>query len=384
MELSPLKNRIPEILLLGPGPSNPFPSVYEAISLPLVGHLDEVFGRVLEEVQEGLRNLFSTRNPVTFAVSGTGSAGMEFLAMNLIEPGDRVVVGVNGVFGERIAEMAKKLGAEVSPLPYPPGKGVDPEDLKKLLDRLRSPSLVWVVHAETSTGYRQNNIQELAEITHAYGGLFLLDCVTSLGGIPVLVDAWGVDAVFSGTQKCLGVTPSLSPVTLGERALERFRKRRHPVASWYFDLEKLLSYWNAPQGKRVYHHTAPIAPIYALHEGIRILLVEGLDQVYRRYETLARELEIALEERGFQYLVEERTSRLPMLHCLFPPPSVDAETLRRLLREERIEIGGALGELKGKAVRIGVMARNMFSDRIETFLRTLDRVLDRCKPRLPL
>jgi alanine-glyoxylate transaminase/serine-glyoxylate transaminase/serine-pyruvate transaminase len=383
MELFPLKGRIPEILLFGPGPTNPFPSIYEAIALPLIGHLDEVFGKVLEEVQEGLRKLFSTRNAVTFAVSGTGSAGMEFLAVNLIEQGDRVVVGINGIFGGRIAEMATKLGAEVIPLIYPPGKGIDPDDLKKLLQRVGSPSLVWVVHAETSTGYRQRYIAELAEITHTYGGLFLLDCVTSLGGIPVLTDEWGVDAVFSGTQKCLGVTPGLAPVTVVERALERFRKRKHPVVSWYLDLEKLLSYWNAPHAKRLYHHTAPIAPLYALHEGIRILLAEGLEEVYRRYERLGKELEISLEERGFRYLVEEPSDRLPMLHCLFPPPGVDPEALRKLLREDGVEIGGGLGELKGKVLRIGVMARNMTSDRIAILIRALDRALERLKPPVP-
>lgn len=377
MAYSSLVGKIPEILLFGPGPSNPYPSVYEALSQPLLGHLDERFSPVLEEIQEGLRELFGTRNRITFSVSGTGSAGMEFLAVNFIEPGDRVVVGVNGIFGKRIQEMAEKLGAKVHPLVYPPGKGVDPEDLEKLLKSLGKAEIVWVVHAETSTGYWQQDLKTLAEVSHAYGALFFLDCVTSLGGIPVEVDRQGIDAAFSGSQKCLGVTPGLAPVTVGERALARFKARRTPVPSWYLDLSMLLHYWDAPQGKRVYHHTAPIAPLYALHEGIRLLLEEGKEEVYRRYQELGARVREQLLERGFTYLVEDPSCQLPMLHCLFPPPGIEAEQLRKGLRERGVEVGGGLGELKGKAIRIGVMGRNMFPDRIQIFFERLDGVLGR-------
>lgn len=384
MAFSALKSRIPDLLLFGPGPTNPFPSVYETIALPLVGHLDEVFGTVLVEIQEGLRILFGTKNRITFAVSGTGSSGMEFLAMNLIEPGDRVVVCVNGIFGQRICAMVQKLGASVYPLTYSMGRGVTPEDLRTMLKKLSAVEIVWVVHAETSTGYRQSFLKELATITHEFGGLFFLDCVTSLGGIPVNVDENQVDAAFSGSQKCLGVTPGLAPVTLGESALQRLQRRKHQVPSWYLDLALLLEYWDAPQGKRVYHHTAPIASLYALHEGIRILLQEGLEKVYRRYEELAQEFSQELEKRGFRYRVEKPEERLPMLHCVYPPPGISAEELRQTLRKERVEVGGALGELKGQAIRIGLMGRNMFPDRIQAFLKALDRSLATLGSPLPL
>lgn len=361
-------------LLLGPGPSNADPRVAAATGLPLIGHMDPAFVAILDEICSMLRPLFGTTNPVTFAASGTGSAGMELLAMNLIEPGDTVIVGVNGVFGGRIAAAARKLGATVVEATAAWGQPLEVADVAAALMRAGgSAHIVWLVLAETSTGVRQHDIAAFADLAHDHGALLLLDCVTALGGLPLCVDAWGVDAAFAGTQKCLGVTPGCAPVTLGPRALAKFQARRAPVPSWYFDLEALLGYWEGRSGRRIYHHTAPIAPLLGLHESLRLLHVEGLEAVFARHAAAAVELSTGLEKRGFMYVVSDPAARLPMLHAVRPPAGVDEAALRTyLLREHGIEIGAGLGALAGQAVRIGLMGPNARSDVVQRLLAALD------------
>jgi len=345
--------------------------------LPLVGHLDTTFSEIMDEISAGLRTLFQTKNEICFAASGTGSSGMELLAMNLVEEGDIVCVGVNGVFGGRIKEICEKLKAKVFPMEVPYGEGISTTMLQDTIKKAGGKvDIVWVVHAETSTGFLHTNLKEMADITHASGGLFLIDTVTGLGGNELRIDDWGIDAAFSGTQKCLAVPPCLAPVTLGPRAIEKFQKRKTPVYSWYFDLGKLLGYWQKTEGRRAYHHTAPITSCYALHEGIRLILEEGLENVQARHQHAAKVLREGLEARGFSYAVIEPANRLPNLHCVYPPNNIDEAKLRKNLWDQGIEIGAGLGSFAGKAVRIGVMGKvNANEEVVKNFLLVLDTVM---------
>jgi alanine-glyoxylate transaminase/serine-glyoxylate transaminase/serine-pyruvate transaminase len=371
----PLEEEIEEVLLFGPGPTNLHPRVQTALSQPILGHLDPKVSSLLSRIQDGLRILFGTQNRVTFPVSGTGSCGMEFLVSNCIEPGERVVVGIYGIFGERIAQAVKKMGGEVLPLYAPYGEGIHPDDLEKLLKTSPPVKVVFLVHAETSTGYRLLHLSEIGKITRRYGAFFFLDTVTSLGGIPVDLDIHGISATFSATQKCLGVPPGLAPVSLCEEVVKKVLHRRYPIPSWYLDLSYLLSYWEGEGGVRLYHHTAPVTNLFSLYEGIRILLEEGISSVYRRYEESARILEEALTGMGFRYCVQDRSSRLPMLHAVYPPKGVEADTLRMQLRKVGVEVGGGLGNWKGKVIRIGLMGINADPKRVELFLNRLQSVL---------
>jgi alanine-glyoxylate transaminase/serine-glyoxylate transaminase/serine-pyruvate transaminase len=333
----------------------------------------------MDELQQGLRELFQTKNEICFAVSGTGSSGMETLAVNLIEKNDVVIVGINGVFGGRIKEMCEKLGAKVIPIEVPFGSGINSSMIEETIQK-KVPNhkidAVWVVHAETSTGYLITDLKEMADITHKYGGIFMIDTVTGLGGNKLLIDEWGIDAAFSGTQKCLGVPPCLSPVTLGPRALEKFQKRKTVVPSWYFDIGKLLSYWQKKEGKRAYHHTAPISSVYSLYEGVRNILEETLPVVQKRYSLASEELKKGLESRGFQYVVKDINNRLPNLHCVYPPENIDETLLRKyLLNTYGVEIGAGLGSLAGKAIRVGLMGINANIEVVQQFFVYLDDAL---------
>src|SRR5256714_8475595 len=290
----------PNRLLAGPGPSNVAPSVLRAMSLPLVGHLDPTFVKLMEEIKVMLRAAFQTQNAMTFPVSGTGSAGMEFCFVNLIEPGDDVVIGVNGVFGGRMVDVAERCGARVVKVEAPWGRIIEPEQIREAV-KGRRPKLVAIVHAETSTG-ALTSVEEISKIAHDTGALMVLDTVTSLGGCPVRIDEWNIDAVYSGTQKCLSCPPGLSPVSLGARAMEVATKRQKKVQSWYLDVNLLASYWGQ---ERAYHHTAPITMSYAIHEALRLVLLEGLENRWRRHQQNHLFLRDGLKKLGLGIVSQE-------------------------------------------------------------------------------
>jgi alanine-glyoxylate transaminase/serine-glyoxylate transaminase/serine-pyruvate transaminase len=356
-------------LLLGPGPSNPYPEVMEALARPVLGHLDPEFLDVLDETAERLRAAFRTRNEMTLPISGTGSAGMEACFANLVEPGDTVIVGVNGVFGERMCDVAGRCGAEVVRVEEPWGRPLDPQRLLDAHAAHPRARLVAVVHAETSTGV-ENDVSPLATLGDT-DTLLLVDAVTSLGGIPLEVDAWRIDAAYSGTQKCLGVPPGLSPVTFSDRAMERVRTRRTKVQSWYLDLGMLADYVGSA---RRYHHTAPISMVYALHAGLGVLLEEGLDAAWARHARVGGTLQAALPDLGFRPFAQDR--RLPQLTSVFLPDGADDTALRSALRDRHgIEVGGGLGELAGKGWRIGLMGHSARDGSVSALLGALAALL---------
>jgi alanine-glyoxylate transaminase/serine-glyoxylate transaminase/serine-pyruvate transaminase len=356
-------------LLLGPGPSNAYPEVMEAFARPVLGHLDPDFLVVLDEIADRLRLVFRTDNALTLPISGTGSAGMEACFVNLLEPGDTAIIGVNGVFGERMCDVAARCGAEVVRVDEEWGRAIDPQ---RLLDAQRaSPRarLLAVVHAETSTGV-ENDIAPLAAVGDT-DTLLLVDTVTSLGGIPVDVDGWRADAVYSGTQKCLGVPPGLAPVTFSARAVERVRSRSTPAQSWYLDLALIADYVGSA---RRYHHTAPISMLYALHAGLGVLLDEGLDASWERHRRVGSLLQHALPELGFRPFAQER--RLPQLTSVWLPDGADDAKLRGELRERfGIEVGGGLGAFAGKGWRIGLMGHAARERSVTTLLGALHELL---------
>jgi alanine-glyoxylate transaminase/serine-glyoxylate transaminase/serine-pyruvate transaminase len=361
----------PARLLLGPGPSEVHPRVLRAMAAPLLGHLDPAFVAMMEDVKALLRLVFATANPLTFPVSGTGSAGMEACVVNLVEPGDEVVVGVNGVFGTRMAEVVERAGATAVRVEAPWGRVVRPEQVEAALRNCRRPKLVALVHAETSTGAWQP-LPDAARVAHDHGALFLADCVTSLGGVPVEIDAWGVDAAYSGTQKCLSCPPGLAPVTFGPRAEEVLRRRKTKVRSWYLDVTLLQQYWGE---ERVYHHTAPISMNYALREALRLVAEEGLEARFARHRRNHGALAAGLAALGLALSAEEGY-RLPVLNAVTVPDGVDEARVRgRLLAEHGIEIGGGLGPLKGKVWRIGLMGESSRRAHVLTVLAALEDVL---------
>jgi alanine-glyoxylate transaminase / serine-glyoxylate transaminase / serine-pyruvate transaminase len=356
-------------LLLGPGPSNAAPEVLEALSRPLLGHMDPEFLEVLDRVSDRLRQVFRTSNRLTFAVSATGSAGMEAAVVNVTEPGDTAIVCVNGVFGSRMADVASRAGAGVVRLDFPWGTPVDPAVVSDALDAHPDVRFVGVVHAETSTG----TASDVEAVSRAVGGraLLVVDAVTSLAGMPVEVDAWGIDVCYSGTQKCLSVPPGLAPITFSQRAMDRVSARTTPVQSWYLDVSMLERYWGSD---RVYHHTAPVSMVNALDEGLRLVCEEGLSKRWDRHRRMGADLERALTDRGFSY-VPDAACRLPMLHCVRVPDGWDEASVRkRLLTEHGIEVGGGLGEFAGTCWRIGLMGHNATSASIERLCSALDSV----------
>jgi alanine-glyoxylate transaminase/serine-glyoxylate transaminase/serine-pyruvate transaminase len=360
----------PQRLLMGPGPSNVAPSVLQAMAAPLLGHLDPVFVKMMEEIKAMLREVFQTRNEITFPVSGTGSAGMEFCFVNLIEPGDEVVIGVNGVFGGRMADVAERCGAKVTKVEAPWGWIIEPGQIADALKN-RRPKLVAVVHAETSTG-ALTPVEEISRLAHDAGALFVLDTVTSLGGCPVRIDEWRVDAVYSGTQKCLSCPPGLAPVSLSPQAVEVATKRKTKVQSWYLDVNLLASYWGE---QRVYHHTAPISMNYALHEALRLVLEEGLENRWKRHERMHGLLRKGIEALGLT-IASLQKHQLWQLNAVRVPEGVDEATVRKkLLNDYSIEIGAGLGPLKGKIWRVGLMGETATEANVNRFLSALTECL---------
>jgi alanine-glyoxylate transaminase/serine-glyoxylate transaminase/serine-pyruvate transaminase len=364
----------PSRVLLGPGPSNVHPRVLRAMSTPLVGHLDPAFLRIMDETKSLLQFLFQTRNELTIPISGTGSAGMEACLVNLLEPGDEAVVGVNGVFGTRMADIVERCGATLVRVEAPWGRVIDPADVAAALQRCKRPKLVAIVHAETSTGAWQP-LEEIAPRAHAAGALFVVDTVTSLGGCPVRVDEWGIDACYSGTQKCLSCPPGLAPITFGSRAVEVLHARETKVQSWYLDLTMIEKYWGS---ERVYHHTAPISMNYALHEALQLIEEEGLEARWRRHERNHHALKAGLAAIGLG-IASQETHQLWTLNSVRLPDGVDDARMRNMLLEDfSIEIGGGLGPLKGQTWRIGLMGESSTAGNVLLLLSALERVLPRC------
>ncbi len=346
---------LPERLLMGSGPSNVPETVLAAMAEPTIGHLDPAFLELADETNAMLREAFQTENAATFPVSGTGSAGMETMLANVLEPGDKIVVAVCGAFGGRIADAAGRLGAEVVTVEAEWGTPVPFDALADAVDE--SVDAIAVVHGETSTGVAQP-LDGLSDLAHDNGALFLADCVTSLGGYPLDIDREGIDVAFSGTQKCLNAPPGLAPITFSERAREKLGARETPVSSWCFDVNAVLAYWGEAEGARVYHHTPPINSIYALNEALAILLDDGLEARWRNHAEASAHLLAELKPLGCEPLVAEE-HRLHALTTVIPPEGVDEAAVRtRLLEHDGIEISAGLGPLKGKVWRIGTMGAN--------------------------
>jgi alanine-glyoxylate transaminase / serine-glyoxylate transaminase / serine-pyruvate transaminase len=361
-----------ERILLGPGPS-PVPSrVLRAIGAPTLGHLDPQYLTIMDEVCEMLRQVFRTKNALTFPVSGTGMAGMECIATNLIEPGDEVIVCVNGVFGSRMKDVMERCGATVHTVEAAWGDVIALDQIAAALDQHPKTKLVGIVHAETSTGAHQP-LEGFADLVHSKGALLIVDAVTSLGGHVLNVDEWGIDAIYSGTQKCLNCPPGLAPVSFGDRALAIMDARKTKVQSWYLDVSMLRKYYTGGGGGRVYHHTAPINMTYALHEALNIVLEEGLDARIARHEKMHLRLRAGLEAMGISY-VPKRS--LHSLNCVsIPAGADDAGTRKRLLEEYGIEIGSGLGVMAGKAWRIGLMGHGSTVRNVDLVLTALREVL---------
>jgi alanine-glyoxylate transaminase/serine-glyoxylate transaminase/serine-pyruvate transaminase len=357
-------------ILMGPGPSDVSPRVLRALSVPCIGHLDPDYLAVMDQTQQLLRFVFQTQNRLTIPISATGSAGMEACFVNVVEPDDKVVIGVNGVFGERMGDVASRCGAEVIRVESPWGRIVEPEAIEQAL-RGKEVKLVAVVHAETSTGVRQP-LKEVAEIAHHAGALFLADTVTSLGGTEVNVDGWGIDLCYSGTQKCLSCPPGLSPVTFNERAMQAIRSRKTKVQSWYLDMNMVEKYWGP---ERTYHHTAPVNMVFGLYEALRIIHEEGLEARWARHQLNHRALAAGLDAMGIRFWSQEGY-RLPMLNAVAIPEGVDDLKVRKaLLSDYRIEIGAGLGAGKGKVWRIGIMGESSCRHHVLYFLSALETIL---------
>jgi len=358
-------------MLMGPGPSDVHPRVLAAMAHATIGHLDPQFLEVLNDIREMLQAVFQTRNELTLAVSGTGSAGMETCLVNLIEPGDKMLVCIGGVFGMRMTDVAGRVGAEVTTIEVPWGQVFTPEQVQTAIDKDGPFKVVGIVHAETSTGAAQP-IEPISKPVNASGALLLVDTVTSLGGMEVDVDGWAIDACYSGTQKCLSCPPGLAPVTFSAAAEKVLANRGGKVSSWYLDMNMVRKYWG---GERLYHHTAPINMNYALHEALRIVLEEGLEARWRRHMTCHLALKAELEAMGISYLADPDHG-LPMLNAVAAPQGTDEGAVRkRLLDEFGIEIGGGLGEFKGKAWRIGLMGESATERHVRTLVSALKDIL---------
>ncbi|HJP12924.1 MAG: alanine--glyoxylate aminotransferase family protein [Nitrospinota bacterium] len=360
-------------LLLGPGPSPVHPRVLKAMSTNVVGHLDPDFLSVMDDCQVMLRGLFGTENRVTFPVSGTGSAGMEAAVCNVIEPGDKAIICVNGVFGGRMADVAGRYGAEVIKVEAPWGQPIDPADVKKALDANPGAVIVGIVHAETSTGVLQP-MEEIGAACQGHGALLLMDCVTSLGGVPVEVDKWGVEIAYSGTQKCLSCPPGVAPLTMSERALGKMRERKEKVKSWYFDVTMIENYWGSD---RSYHHTGPITMNYAIREALRLVFEEGLELRFARHALASKALQAGVEALGLSMFAQEG-DRTPTLNTVSIGEGIDdGEVRKALLNDFNIEIGGGLGPVAGKAWRIGMMGHGARQENVVYLMSALEVIFNR-------
>lgn len=356
---------------MGPGPSDVNSRVLRAMSTPMIGHLDPQFIQIMDEVMDMSRQLFQTKNQVTSVISATGSAGMETCFVNLLDPGDTAMVCVCGVFGNRMCDIVERCGAKLVRIDAPWGKPIDPQQVKKALESCK-PKLVAIVHAETSTGVLQP-LEEISKMVHDAGALFLVDTVTSLAGVPVKVDEWGIDAVYSGTQKCISAPPGLSPVSFSSRSLEAMDSRKTKVQSWYLDLSMIRKYWTG--AKRAYHHTGPVSMVYSIHEAMRMVLEEGLEARFARHKQNHEKLKEGLEAMGFEFLVAPEY-RLPMLNAVKIPQGFDDAIVRsRLLNEYNIEIGAGLGDFAGKVWRIGLMGESSTQNHINMLLGALKHIM---------
>ena len=363
----------PTRTLLGPGPSDVHPRVLEAMSRPTIGHLDPLFVAMMDEVKLLLQYAFQTENALTLPVSAPGSAGMEACFVNLVEPGDTVIVCQNGVFGGRMKENVERCGGIAVMVEDPWGAAVDAAKVEQAFATHPEARILAFVHAETSTG-AQSDAQALVDIAHQHGALAIVDTVTSLAGTPVRVDDWGIDAVYSGSQKCLSCAPGLSPVSFGERALAKLKARRSRVQSWFLDLNLVIGYWGSGQ-RRAYHHTAPVNALYGLHEALLILREEGLENAWARHRRNHLALRAGLEAMGLRLIVREE-DRLPQLNAVAIPDGVDDAAVRaRLLEEFNLEIGAGLGALAGKVWRIGLMGHSSNARNVVLCLAALEAVL---------
>lgn len=359
-----------ERILMGPGPSNVDPRVLRAMSAPILGHLDPEYLQIMNETMELLRYLFQTKSPLTMAMPGTGSAGMETALVNLIEEGDKVVVCINGVFGGRMLDICQRIKADVTTVEAPWGKIIEPEQVKEALEK-SGAKFVAIVHAETSTGVLQP-LDEISAICKDHDALLIVDCVTSLAGCEVKIDDWGIDAAYSGTQKCISCPPGLAPVTFGERAQKIINNRKSKVPIWYLDLTMIQNYWGK---ERFYHHTAPINMTYAIREALRLIYEEGLENRFTRHELNSKALKSGLEAMGMKLWAQEG-HRLPMLTSVTIPEGVEDVPARKyLLNNYGIEIGGGLGEGKGKVWRIGTMGYTCQEKNILLLLTALEAAL---------
>jgi alanine-glyoxylate transaminase/serine-glyoxylate transaminase/serine-pyruvate transaminase len=359
---------------MGPGPSNVHPRVLKALARPTIGHLDPQFIELMDDIKSLLKYAFQTENEVTFAVSGPGSVGMETCLVNLIEPGDKVVVCINGVFGGRMKDIIERCGATPIELTASWGSAIDPAELENKLSQNEDASIVAFVHAETSTGAK-SDIKTLAEIAHKYNCLTIADTVTSLGGIPLLIDEWNIDCSYSGTQKCLSCPPGLSPITFNDRTVNLIKNRKSKVQSWFMDLNLVLGYWGT-SSKRAYHHTAPINSLYGLHEALLLLKQEGLEQGWERHQSNGQKLVNKLGAIGILPYVKA-DERLPELTSVAVPAGVDeADVRKQLLEKHNIEIGAGLGDLAGKIWRIGLMGYTSNEQNINTFVSAIKGILE--------
>lgn len=360
---------------MGPGPSDVSPRVLAALARPTIGHLDPMFITMMDDIKGLLQYAFQTENRLTLPVSAPGSAGMETCFANLLEPGDKAIVCQNGVFGGRMRENVERCGATPVMVEDEWGCAITLEKVEEALKANPDAKVLAFVHAETSTG-AQSDAEALAEMARRHDCLTIADTVTSLGGTPVRVDAWGLDAVYSGTQKCLSCTPGLSPITFSERAIEAIKARQTKVQSWFLDLNLVMGYWG--EGARHYHHTAPINALYALHEALLMLAEEGLENAWARHRKYHLALGAGLEEMGLEFVVPE-TERLPQLNAVRIPGGVDDGQVRAaLLGEYGLEIGAGLGAMAGKVWRIGLMGHSATARNVRYCLGALDNVLSRC------
>jgi len=358
-------------VLMGPGPSDVHPRVLKAMATPLIGHLDPEFLEVMDDIKAMTQETLQTQNPLTFVVSAPGSAGMETCLVNLLEPGDEAVICIHGVFGNRMADIAERCGATVIKVEAEWGTPIKVDDVKKALETC-NPKLLAIVHAETSTGVLQP-LEEISKLTKAAEALLVVDAVTSYCGTDLKVDEWGIDALYSGSQKCLSAPPGLSPVTFSQAAIDFLDNRKTKVQSWFLDLTMVKNYWAG--AKRAYHHTAPVSAMFAMREALRIVLEEGLENRFKRHQRNHELLRDGLESMGFEFLVEKQY-RLPMLNAVRIPEGVDEAGVRkRLLEEYNIEIGGGLGPYAGKIWRIGLMGESSDANHVNILLAALKDVM---------
>ena len=359
-------------VLMGPGPSDVHPRVLKAMATPLIGHLDPEFVDIMDDIKFMTQQCFQTENYLTFVVSAPGSAGMETALVNLLEPGDEAIVCIHGVFGGRMADIAERCGAIVTKVEAPWGEAIDPQQVKAALEKVDKPKIVAIVHAETSTGVLQP-LEEISQMTHDAGALLVADAVTSFCGTNLKIDEWGIDTVYSGTQKCLSAPPGLSPVSFSAKAVEVLDNRKTKVQSWFLDLSLVKNYWGG--AKRAYHHTAPVSAMFALREAYQLVLEEGLENRFARHHKNHELLKTEMEKLGFEFLVKEEF-RLPMLNAIIVPEGIEeAVVRRRLLDEYNIEVGGGLGKFAGKLWRIGLMGESSSANHVNMLTSALKTIL---------